>query len=216
MRYKLKRTYSWSSNMAYVVGLIASDGCLLNDLRHIDFTSKDRQLVELYRKLIRPEAKIGIKLSGIGRPYFRVQLGDVALYDFLTTAGLTPRKSHTIKSVAVPDVWFADFLRGLFDGDGSISGYMDKRWRNSYMFYTTYVSASQVFLEWLQQAIQRLVPEIRGGTVNKSGPSICQLSYAKHDSRQLFRFMYKHEQVPCLQRKYKRYLEIFALDPYAE
>jgi hypothetical protein len=201
--------------MAYVVGLIASDGCLLNDLRHIDFTSKDRQLVELYRALIRPEAKIGIKFSGTRRPYFRVQLGDVAFYDFLIAAGLMPRKSHIIKSVAVPDEWFADFLRGLFDGDGCISGYMDKRWRNSYMFYTTYVSASRVFLEWLQQSIQRLVPHIRGGNVNKSGP-IYQLSYAKHDSRQLFRFMYKGEQVPCLQRKYKRYLEIFALDPYAK
>lgn len=215
MRYKAKTTYLWNPNIAYVVGLITSDGCLLNDLRHIDFTSKDRQLVELYRELIRPKAKLGIKLSGSGQPYFRVQLGDVALYGFLSAAGLTPRKSHTIKSVLVPDGFFSDFLRGLFDGDGSISGYVDKRWRNSYMFYTTYASASLAFLEWLQQTIQRLVPGILGGNVKRSG-FIYQLSYAKHDSRQLFKCMYKGGQVPCLQRKYNRYLEIFALDPYAE
>jgi len=38
----------WSPQMAYVVGLIATDGCLITGRRRIDFCSSDRQLAETY------------------------------------------------------------------------------------------------------------------------------------------------------------------------
>jgi len=31
----------WSPNLAYAIGLIATDGCLGRDKKYIDFTSKD-------------------------------------------------------------------------------------------------------------------------------------------------------------------------------
>ena len=81
------------------------------------------------------------------------------------------------------------------------------------MFYTTFASASPVFLRWLQANIAKQLPEL-GDHIRKSGPAISILCYAKRDSKILFQFMY-YGNVPCLQRKYNRYLEIFALDPYA-
>ena len=38
----------WSETMAYVVGLMAADGCLWSDTRHLSFDSNDRQLVETF------------------------------------------------------------------------------------------------------------------------------------------------------------------------
>jgi len=38
----------WSELMAYVVGLLATDGCLSSDRRHIILTSRDRELVETF------------------------------------------------------------------------------------------------------------------------------------------------------------------------
>ena len=35
----------WGSDFAYVVGLITTDGSLSKDKRHIDFTSKDLELI---------------------------------------------------------------------------------------------------------------------------------------------------------------------------
>lgn len=215
MGYRLKRTYSWNRRMAYIVGLITTDGCLLNDKRHIDFTSKDLQLVELYRDMLRPTAKIGIKLSGSGKSYYRVQLGDVSLYNFLENLGLTPRKSLTLNQLAVPSTYFADFLRGCFDGDGSVYGVVDKRWPNSYMFYTCFASASLPFLEWLKTELAAQLPDI-GGHIRRSATNLYQLSYGKADTRQIFRFMYYDPSVSCLHRKHQRYLEIFKLDPYAK
>ncbi len=215
MRYKARQIYKWSESLAYIVGLITADGCLLNDNRHIDFTSKDIQLATLFRDTIRPSVKVGIKFNGSGLPCYRVQFGDVAFYDFLLSIGLTQNKSLTISEIEIPSDFFADFLRGYFDGDGCIYGVWDKRWKNSYMFYTSFVCASLPFLKWLQLKISLNLPEVEG-SIRFSGKGTYQLSYAKHDSRKLFNFMYYNDTVLCLHRKRQRYLEVFATDPYAK
>lgn len=213
MRYKQHRVYEWSSEMAYVVGLIASDGSLSKDKRHIDFTSKDFDLVETYREILRPGATIGMKKSGASNIAYRVQLGDVALYDFLLRVGLTPNKSLTLGALDFPDEYFRDFLRGVFDGDGSVYGVWDTRWRNSYMFYTTIASASRKFLEWIMKKTKQLWPSIKCSiTTSKKGLFILQ--FAKQASYELFDLFYYEENVPCLKRKKARYLEIFAINPY--
>jgi len=38
----------WSNEMAYIVGLTATDGCLISGKRAINFKSEDRDLVETY------------------------------------------------------------------------------------------------------------------------------------------------------------------------
>ena len=42
----------WSDDMAYIVGLTATDGCLITGRRAINFKSGDRQLVETYLRLL--------------------------------------------------------------------------------------------------------------------------------------------------------------------
>lgn len=213
MRYKAKTIHSWSPDMAYVVGLITSDGSLSKDNRHIDFTSKDLELVKLYRSIIKQGAKIGIKHSGKGFPYYRVQLGDVAFYDFLIAAGLLPNKSKLLKAIKVPDNLFPDFLRGCFDGDGCVYGVVDKRWKNSYMYYASFVSASPFFLRWLHTSIRQHMPNLTGH-IRAGGLSVEVLTFAKANSRELFNFMYYNDDIPCLSRKKDKFLEVFARNPY--
>src|SRR5436190_22019502 len=43
---------AWSDEMAYIVGLTATDGCLVTGRRAINFKSGDRQLVETYLRLL--------------------------------------------------------------------------------------------------------------------------------------------------------------------
>ena len=93
----------WSPELAYGIGLMASDGCLYSNGRMLEFTSKDIQQVENLRRCFGVTAKITQKPSGRKEEtalYFRVQWGDVVLYDF---------------------------LRGSFDGDGSFYSYFDPR-----------------------------------------------------------------------------------------
>ncbi|MBI2625920.1 LAGLIDADG family homing endonuclease [Candidatus Parcubacteria bacterium] len=201
----------WTPDLAYAVGLIATDGCLSKDGRHIDFTSKDRDLVSTFRKCLGLENRIGRKVSGFTghNNYYRVQFGDVHFYQWLRGLGLGPRKSKTISALQLPDEYFFGFLRGCFDGDGSIRAYWDPRWRHSYMFYIQFVSASYPYLQWLQQTIARLT-----GAIGRIQPSnkAHQLAFAKHGTRTIFARMFPNIGIPYLKRKYLKAQSIFRTD----
>ena len=57
----------WNKKFAYAIGLIATDGSLSNDMRHIDFTSKDLELVDLFKRCLKLQNKIGRKISQVYR-----------------------------------------------------------------------------------------------------------------------------------------------------
>ena len=48
----------WSSDMAYAVGLMATDGHLSIDGRHLDLTSKDVEQLENFKKALDLNCKI--------------------------------------------------------------------------------------------------------------------------------------------------------------
>lgn len=190
----------WSPEFAYALGLLATDGNLSPDGRHIDLTSKDREQLLNFMKCLGIKVKLGYKKSGLGKKSFRVQFGDVNFYKFLLGIGLTPQKSKTINALDIPSRYFFDFLRGSFDGDGSFHSYWDPRWRSSYMFYTVFGSASKNHIIWLRNRILGFL-KIKGH-VTKSPIKICyQLKYAKKDSLKLLRKMYYSNNVICLKRK---------------
>lgn len=110
---------SWTPALAYAVGLAATDGCLINTGRHVAFVSNDRDQMEAFLTSVgRSIATSGLRKTG---NTYRVQFGDVELYRWLEAAGLTQRKSLTLGRIEVPDHLFLDLVRGLLDGDGSIS-----------------------------------------------------------------------------------------------
>jgi hypothetical protein len=212
-RYSYKKHYEWSPDIAYLTGLFASDGCLVNNGRHLNITSKDMEIISYVQRVLDFSVKVPMKFSSYNGSAYHLQFSNVALYDFLLLAGLTPAKSKTIGPICVPDDFFVDFLRGYFDGDGTVYGYWDKRWPNSLMYYTGYTSASPAFMQWLQQMNQRLI----GTTVGKIKPGgrAMTLTYAKADSKKLFVAMYHDQKIPKLTRKYDKFVAFLRADPYA-
>ena len=213
-RYAYKRTYQWSAALAYVLGLFASDGCLANNGRHLILTSKDYELIQYTQDILDVHTKVRLKTGQFDTQAYHFQYSDVALYDFMSTFGITPAKSKTIDKISVPDELYADFLRGYFDGDGTVYGYQDTRWPNSYMYYCEFISASPKFLLWLQSMNQRLTGASPGSI--RSGTRAQVLSYAKRDSRKLFDAMYAECDTPRLLRKYTKLRDFIESDPYAK
>ena len=198
---KGKVRIQWSPEFAYAIGLLVTDGCLSNDGRHIDLTSKDIDQLHTFMKCLGLKNKIGRKRSGYGsrKSYTRIQFGDVLFYKFLLSIGLMPAKSHTLSSLDIPPRFFFDFLRGCFDGDGSFYSYYDPRWRSSFMFYTIFISASKAHLDWIRHEVEMRL-KIRGH-MNRGGKGTHQLKYAKKDSTILLRKLYPTTKVICLKRK---------------
>ena len=185
----------WSPELAYAVGLIASDGCLSGDGRHIDFTSKDlEQIKNFVQCLDLGHLKIGKKNLQSKNLAYRVQWGDVTFYHFLLDIGLMPNKSKVLGAVAIPDKYFFDFLRGSFDGDGCFYSYFDSRWRSSFMYYVSITSASPLHINWLRETLHRLLGvdghiSKMGGRDGKRG-LISNLRFAKKESLIVMNAMY--------------------------
>lgn len=209
----------WSADLAYCVGLIATDGCLYNDGRHIDFTSADIQLIKLFKNLLRLSNRIGYKISGSsGRKCPHIQFGNVGFYKWLTHIGLTPRKSLTLGQLDIPKQYFMDFTRGCFDGDGTIYSYMDTRWANSHMFYISFVSASKIFVEWIQEQLGNIIGVCGHIAISKykAKKTIYQLRFAKKESLVLIKEMFYNKQVPCLKRKRYKIINILKKHRYIQ
>lgn len=198
----------WGKNFSYVIGLIVTDGNLSKDGRHIIFTSKDLELINNFQKGLKINFDIKKKNSGSNpkKIYNYIQISDVNFYRFLLKIGLMPFKSKILHKILVPKKYFFDFLRGCFDGDGSFYSYWDKRWRSSYMFYTSFASASYKHVLWLQKEIGDLL-KIFGHITKAKNSSCYQLRYAKTESLVLFKKMYKDKCGLCLKRKYLKIIK---------
>lgn len=195
----------WSRNFAYAIGLIASDGCLSKDGRHIDFSSKDEQLVNAFRGCLGIKNRIGRKSrSGYSpKKHFRVQVGDRMFHEFLESIGLHPAKSKTISAIEMPSKFFFDFFRGCIDGDGTIGVHRHPESKHLQLRLRL-VSASNEFLLWMFEEIRRLAPEIRGGWVSKLPMKrIHNMTFGKSDSIKLLRRMYVPMPEYYLQRKHE-------------
>lgn len=198
---KGKVKIKWSPDFAYAIGLLASDGSLSPDGRHIFFSSIDVEQLQNFSKALAITVPLG---KGKGRNgverITRIQFGDVLFYGFLLSIGFMPNKSRVIGKVKVPTELFFDFLRGSFDGDGCTYSYFDKRWKSSYMIYTAFSSASRKHVHWLQEQIAEFL-NIRGHISVDNRRVLYQLRYAKKDSLKLLRAMYYSKNVTCLSRK---------------
>ena len=201
MKAKNKISIEWTADLAYAIGLLVSDGNLSKDGRHMELCSKDKSQVANFIKVLDLSNKIGIKYSGFGQKCYRVQFGDVNFYEFLISIGLTPNKSKTISKIDVPKIYFFDFLRGHFDGDGTFYSYWDPRWRSSFMFYTEFISASKGHILWLQKSLKKILG-IKGH-ITKSDKQVCyQLKYAKSESLILLPKIYHEGANIFLKRKH--------------
>src|SRR3989338_8655274 len=161
MRRQTNKKIYWNSKFAYVVGLIATDGNLSKDKRHINFTSSDIQLINTYKLCLNKSNSITLNSFSerTKKQSYKFQFGDVGFYDFLMRIGLYPNKSLTIDKINVPNKYFRDFLRGHLDGDGSIIFYKDKYNTDKnpkYVYdrlFVYFISASIKHVIWLQKNI---------------------------------------------------------------
>jgi len=201
----------WSPNLAYAIGLLATDGCLSRYTNAIDLTSKDKEQLENFSKCLDLKLFIGRKNNGRGQISSRVQFKNVIFYEFLLRIGLTPAKSKTLGALKIPKKYFFDFLRGVFDGDGSTYSYWDKRWKSSFMFYLGFASASRSFVDWLQNQISESLGATGHVTTSGRKRTYYQLKYAKGESLRIFRKMYHARDCVYLNRKYLKIKKMLAI-----
>lgn len=160
-------------------------------------------MIENYKRALNINNKITRYARGgeKEKKYYGITFGDINFYKFLNSIGLTAAKSKTIQSVQVPREYFPDFLRGLFDGDGSFYVFRDKRWPNSFSFKISVASASINFINWLKSITTKYYG-VKGYL--HRGAEVWNLEYVKGDSKKFFSVIYHSPKILRLQRKYDK------------
>lgn len=197
---------AWTAELAYAVGLIATDGNLSRDGYVLSVASNDCDLLEVLRRCLHLTNRITPYTTG---RCYHIQWRDRSLYEWLVTIGLKPRKSLDLGPIAIPSAHFADFFRGCVDGDGTILVYTDVSHAaksSTYVYerlYISIVSGSSVFVEWLRAELSRLIDAQGAIQVERrrGRHPLWRLRFAKGASIRLIQWMYYSSSVPCLRRK---------------
>ncbi len=209
-RIKLK----WNPNLAYAVGLIATDGYISKDNRHVTLTSSDYEQLITFKEClgknnnptINPASKISKKVS------YRIQIGDVVLLEWLKSIGINNKKSLTIGPIKMPNRFLRDFVRGSLDGDGHVRSYIDKYncYKNpKYIYKRLFIflsSASMRHITWIRSKISEIL-KINGSFQYVKSKSqlgknyIYSIKYSTKEATKLAKWIYYSSDVPCLKRK---------------
>lgn len=221
MNRKLDKNFIWNSRIAYAIGLIATDGSLSKDGRHIVLVSTDYSLLEDFQKCLPFLTKISDKppSSLSVKKVYKVQFSNVQFYRWLLKIGLTPNKTCTIRALKIPRRYYPDFVRGHLDGDGDVINYIDKYGidkNKNYVYnrlYSKFCSASKDHIVWLRKIIFDSI-KVSGSLTEyqRKDRTIPQwrLRFAKKDSIKLYWWLYYNANVFCLKRKKIKFEEVIS------
>lgn len=102
----------------YWIGFLLADGCVSTKKYSISLKIKDIEHVLKYRDFINSSLKPNYSINKAGNKVCNITFGNFETHQWLTSIGITPAKSKTVK-LEMPIT--GNILRGIFDGDGSVS-----------------------------------------------------------------------------------------------
>lgn len=194
----------WNAENAYIFGWITSDGCLLKEGRNksayaVRICSNDEDIIIwLHNKLCN-----GNKIYRHGENGFLIKYRNTESIKFMMDYGLKERKSLDMKFPNIPNAFFGSFLRGYFDGDGSI---VLRTTRYNIYGQASFTSGSFDFLQNLQEKLieQNIDSHLyRDGRVTNSSYYLRIIK--RSELEKLFYLMYPGDCDVKLERKYNKF-----------
>lgn len=135
-KYKCNHNYFEvidTSEKAYWLGFIMADGCVYKgDSKgsyrlQINLRKDDCYMIKSFNEVI--ESNYKIKESAVENiPVVTLKINSTKMCADLMNLGVVPRKSLICRMPNISEVFYRDFIRGYFDGDGCITG-SGTRWK---------------------------------------------------------------------------------------
>jgi len=202
----------WSHNMAYILGLWFADGCITSgDRFNITLHVDDKYLLEKILREMESDHQIAMKTNTCCM--FTIVSKEI-VRDIIRLGGKY-RKSLDVKFPIIPVNYLPDFIRGLWDGDGSI-------WYcNAYKIYKSSIcSGSKDFLLRLYQLLNKNISDFRASihktivkrgsllpnnAVTKRRGILYSLNLSVNNTIRLRDYIYKNKKGLKMIRKYNKF-----------
>ena len=193
---------------AYVLGLLASDGCVADkgNCICIELNTVDIQLLIDVNRALENEREI--------KTYSRENRNDTSkLYFFsrkivedLAYFNIIPNKTYANVNFVehIPDEYFFDFIRGYFDGDGCITKNNNTlRWQLDGVSLSTFQTI-QSFFKKAGIELKIRIEKDKRSTISKYR----LYCYSKKRCEQIFELLYANNPKLKMERKYKKFLSL--------
>jgi len=200
---------TWSAEMAYVLGFIAADGNVYKTERtHIlQIASDDIDIIEKIQIALKHNGPIHFKQRENGKTSYSLRICDLLLFNSLLNLGITERKSLTITPPFIPKPYIHHYIRGYFDGDGSVS-YRKVSYKSRLV--VDICTASFYMASFLYEKIKEQMGDLYKGklyaTLAHQKTRYYSIRLGHKASEQLFKYIYKNANNLYLERKYNKFI----------
>lgn len=205
----------WSSDLAYILGLIASDGNVHKNRLRICLSTKDKELLE--RINIRISNERGILDTKVNLKGKSFEVSELIVYSKRLCKKLLEYGIHENKSLdinvpsIIPQKYLIHYIRGFFDGDGSVDinyptnkfGIKTKKAQLRVRFGSASKEILEIFRDFLHANFNVKDRKIEA---RKSG-KFFELAYSTFDSIKIYEAFYSDDCDLFMKRK----KEIFKL-----
>lgn len=214
-KYKINDNYNLEShNGAWLLGFLAADGYLpdtkgAKNRITLSLAKIDEDVLKLIKEELKYEGPINDYESSNGFPFVSLSFTSKTLREKIESYGIVNNKTFKLEHLPnLPEEYLLDFIRGYFDGDGSI--YAIEKEKKIGMNFTC---ASETFLQEIAQHLSKKfkvsIPKIN--SVQRVH-TIYDIRYYKKDSIILGDKFYNHDYL-ALPRKQKKYFELIEKFP---
>lgn len=222
-RYKLDEHYFDkidTPNKAYVLGFLWADGCNFPKKGTISMSLEegDKKILELIRNEIGSERPLEFvdysNKHDFGYTYknqYRLLLFSTHMCKTLESIGMVPNKSLVVKFPRLPENLSRHFIRGIFDGDGSLSRSKSKN-RDSYKHVLT-ITSTMSLCEQLVNIVKKELDincHIYDASNHNGITKVFSIS-GRNQIKKFMDWMYNGSDLK-LHRKYERYIQYFYSD----
>lgn len=203
--YKINENifHNWSNKMAYVLGIIITDGNVATNNGCISISMKECDHLKKIKKMLNSEHPVKYDKA---KDIYYFGFTRKKMSDKLFELGITNNKSLKVEFPDVPDQFLSHFIRGVFDGDGSV--FFEPRSKD-YPLRVSFTSGSKAFMTILEGKL-RLHAGLSKRIIYKRLQKRMSyyIRYCHKDSLKFFDYVYAGaDESMRLERKYQKFLE---------
>lgn len=154
---------NWSYNMAYILGLLATDGTnsSLTNIVKITLQEGDSHLLEEIKEELEYEGPIYHSVSHSFKykkdyPIATFQIRDKKISKDVYNLGIVDNKTFVLQDFSfIPAKFQKAFILGAIDGDGGIDRIGGDRCKNSVQIRVRFTSAAKTFIEGIRDMMYK-------------------------------------------------------------